>query len=156
MIPGSTAIRDVDVGRHSVRDVLQVQDHRLRQPAHARVQRLRVTVDERGSTGDGGIESLDAPVVQRQHAVLAPLLEEQRLQLSQPLRLLGREISRLRPVVGPVQLPHVVLEGRQRAGSDPRRCVLGDCGPPLVVDAPVPADLEVLRLVRVRCGAVGE
>ena len=61
--------------------------------------------------------------------------------------LLGGDVVRLRPVVGPVELPHVVVEGRQLGAGDPRRAVAGHCGPALVVDAAVAEHLEVLELV---------
>lgn len=61
--------------------------------------------------------------------------------------LLG-EVPRLRPVDrGVVELPHVVGQVHQvhgRRGHEPRRPVGGDGRPPVVVDAAVAEDLEVL------------
>ena len=63
--------------------------------------------------------------------------------------VLGSEVVRLRPVGGGVvQLPHVVVERRERDDAGlPRGAVLGDGGPALVEDAAVAHHLEVLRLV---------
>ena len=70
----------------------------------------RLPLDELRPAGEVGVEALDAPVVERQHVVLRRLDQEQALQLGELLRLLRREIVRLRPVVGRVQLPDVVVE----------------------------------------------
>ena len=75
----------------------------------------------------------------------AGLDQEQPLQLRQLLRVLRREVVRLRPVVRAVELPDVVVE-RRRLGHHPRRAVTRHGGPALVVDAAVAEHLEVLRL----------
>ena len=73
------------------------------------------------------------------------------------LGLLGGQVAGLGPVAGAVQLPDVVVEGRQlRAQQLPGRAVLGDRGPAAVVDAAVAGDLEVLRLVPFGRGRVVE
>ena len=61
----------------------------------------------------------------------------------------------LGPVVGGVQLPDVVVEGRH-LGRLPRDAVPGDRGPALVVDAAVDEHLEVLRLAVLGSGGVVE
>ena len=66
--------------------------------------------------------------------------------------LLGHVVG-LRPVLGPVvELPHVVLEGGLGVGRQPG-IVPGHRRPPLVVDAPIADQLEVLRGVAL--GGVG-
>ncbi len=72
-------------------------------------QDLAVAVDELRPPGQVRVEALDAAVVERQDVVLAGLDEEQPLEMGQPLGLLRREVMRLRPVVGAVQLPDVVV-----------------------------------------------
>ena len=102
-------------------------------------------LDQLRPAGEVGVEALDAAVVQRQHVVLGRLEQEQPLQLVQLLGLLGGEVVGLGPVVRAVELPDVVVEGRQLARRSPRACCAGDRGPALVVDAAVAEHLEVLR-----------
>ena len=64
------------------------------------------------TAGHVGVEALEAPVVERQDVVLPRLDQEQALELGQLVRLLVREVVGLRPVVGAVQLPDVVVERR--------------------------------------------
>ena len=76
--------------------------------------------------------------------------DEETLQLGELLRVLLRQVLRLRPVgVRVVQLPHVVVE-RALVGADPRHAVPRHRRPSLVVDAAVAEHLEVLRLVPLR------
>ena len=80
-------------------------------------------------------------------AVLRRLDDEEALQFGELLRVLLRQVLRLRPVgVGVVELPHVVVEGAL-VGAEPRHAVPRHRRPPLVVDAAVAEHLEVLRLV---------
>ena len=107
--------------------------------------------DQRRTSGQVGVEPLDAPVVEREDLVLRPLEQELLLQVSQHLGVVGCEVVGLGPVVWCVELP----DGRRRtAGAAcrvPRSRVPGDRGPALVVDAPVDEHLEVLGLVPL-CG----
>ena len=79
-------------------------------PLHAGVEHLRVAADQLRTTRDLGIEPLRLAVVDRQHVVPDRLDQEQALQLVQFLGHLLRQVVGLRPVVGAVQLPHVVVE----------------------------------------------
>ena len=99
-----------------MRLVLDVEDAVLAEAAHAAEEQLRVALDELRPAGEVGVEALDAAVVERQHVVLARLLEPELLELRELLRHLGREVARLAPVgARVVELPDVVLERRQRA-----------------------------------------
>ena len=109
--------------------------------------------DELRPTGEVGVEALHPPVVERQHVVLGGLDEEEPLQLAELVGLLRGQVVRLRPVVGSVQLPDVVVVGRQRCAHDPRDAVPRHRRPALVVDAAVDEHLEVLRLASL--GRVG-
>ena len=112
-----------------------------------------VPVDEGRPPGQVGVEALAAAVVERQHVVLHRLDEPQPLELGQPLGLLGGEVARLAEVAGGavVELPDVVVEGPHvRVDDQPRRLVLGDRAPALVVDAAVAEHLEVLEVVALR------
>ena len=100
--------------------------------------------DELRPAGEVGVEALVAPVVEREDVVLPGLDEEQALQLAQLLGLLVGEVVRLRPVVGAVELPDVVVEGGH-LGGHPRDAVPRHRGPALVVDPAVAEHLEVLR-----------
>ena len=108
----------------------------------------RVALDQLRPAGDLGIGALGKAVVQGQHVVLDRLDQPQPLQFVQLLRILLRQILRLGPVGGGVvQLPDVVVEGRQLdVPGQPRRAVPGDGRPALVVDAAVACHLEVLCL----------
>ena len=87
----------------------------LGEAAHAAEEQLRVALHELRPADELGVEALDAPVVEREHVVLARLVEPELLQLGQLLRHLGREVVRLAPVAaGVVELPDVVVERRQR------------------------------------------
>ena len=68
---------------------------------------------ERFNPGQVGVEPLHPAIVEGQDVVLRRLDEEQPLEVGEPLRLLGREVVRLGPVVRAVQLPDVVVEGWQ-------------------------------------------
>ena len=105
----------------------------------------------------GGVQPLHPPVVDGQHLVASRLLEEEPLELGEPLGLLGRQVAGLAPVGRRVvQLPDVVLERRQLRRGHPRRRVLRDGRPAAVVDAAVADHLEVLRLVLLGRGRVVE
>ena len=143
------AVGDGDRRGDRHRLVLEDDDRVLREAAHAGEQELRGAGDELGAAGELGVEPFVAPVVEREHVVLAGLDEEQALQLAELVGLLGGEVVGLGPVVGAVQLPHVVVERRQLL-ADPRGAVAGAGRPALVVDAAVDERLEVLRLVAVR------
>ena len=126
--------------------VLEVEDAVLGD-AHAGEQQLAVAADELRPAGDVGVDALEAAVVERQDVVLDRLDQPEPLQLGQLRRVLGDEVVRLRPVVGPVELPDVVVERRRGVGQ-PGRAVLGHRRPALVVDAAVAEHLEVLEVVR--------
>ena len=96
-----------------------------------------------------GVHPLRDPIVERQHVVACRLDQPQALQFVQLFRHLLGQVVRLAPVlVGVVELPDVVVEGRGLlADQEPRRLVPRHRGPALVVDAAVAEHLEVLRLV---------
>ena len=96
-------------------------DRVLREPAHAAEEELRRAADELRPSREVGVEPLEAAVVEREHVVLPRLEEEEALELVELLGLLGREVVRLRPVVGAVELPDVVVEGGH-LGRPPRGC----------------------------------
>jgi hypothetical protein len=52
--PLGAAVRDDDLGRHSVRLVLDVHDRVLGQSAHAAEERLAVSLDEGRTAGELG------------------------------------------------------------------------------------------------------
>ena len=107
----------------------------------------RLALDQLRPAGEIRVEALERPIVERQHAVLRRLDDEETLQFGELLRVLLRQVLRLRPVgVGVVQLPHVVVE-RALVGADPRHAVPRHRRPSLVVDAAVAEHLEVLRFV---------
>ena len=112
--PSAPPLGHDDLGRDRVRLVLDHDDRVLGQPAHAAEQELRgCRVISCGRPGEVGVEALDAAVVEREHVVLRRLDQEQALQLGQLLRVLRGEVVRLRPVVGAVELPDVVVERRR-------------------------------------------
>ena len=69
--------------------------------------------DQLRPAGEVGVEALDPAVVERQHVVAHRLDQEQPLQLGSSLGLLGGEVVGLGPVVRRVELPDVVVVGRQ-------------------------------------------
>ena len=93
-----------------------------RQPAHAPEEELRVAADQLRAAGEIGVEALEAPVVERQDVVPRRLDQEQPLELGELLGLLGGEVVGLGPVVGPVELPDVVVD--RRAARSPPTAVL--------------------------------
>ena len=131
-----------------MRLVLQRQNAGLAD-AHARKQELRVAVNELRTPGDVGIDPLEAAIVERHDVVLDRLDQPQPLQLRQFLRILGDEVLRLRPVVGAVEFPDVVVERRRRIRL-PRRSMLRHRRPALMIDAAIAHHLEVLDDVRLR------
>ncbi|MNW55505.1 hypothetical protein D3C74_331650 [compost metagenome] len=144
-----TGGRDLDLRGHGERLVLDVHDTVLREPPHPGEQQLAVPVDEGRAPGGLGVQPVRGPVVEREHVVLDRLDEPQALEGVQPFGLLGGQVVRL-AVVGAavVELPDVVVERDGRpADHVPRRAVLGDRAPPLVVDPPVAEHLEVLEVV---------
>ena len=98
-----------------MRLVLEDDERVLGQPAHPAEQDLAVAADELRPPREVGVEPLDPPIVERQDVVLAGLDEEQPLEVGQLVGLLRREVVGLRPVVRPVQLPDVVVDGWQSA-----------------------------------------
>ena len=100
-----------------------------------------------GPSGDVRVEPLDAPVVEGKHVVLDGLDQPQTLQVLELVRMLGREVMRLGPVGGRVvELPDVVVEGREFGTEVPGHAVTGHRRPPLVVDPAVASHFEVLRV----------
>ena len=124
--------------------------------AHAGVEHLRVATDQRWATRDLGIEPLRFAVVDRQHVVPDRLDQPQALQLAQLLGHLLREVVSLRPVVGGVQLPDVLVERGELPGQDPRGGVFRAGHPALMIDATVAKHLEVLRLAELGYARVAE
>src|SRR4029077_14862740 len=86
------------------------------------------------------------------YLVLCSFDEEEPLQLAEFFRELFGQVFRLAPVLFRViEFPNVVLERWGfLADEQPRRLMPSDRGPALVIDAPVPEHLEVLRLVALR------
>ena len=80
--------------------------------AHPSEQDLRVAPDQLGPTGEVGVETLHPAVVEREHVVFAGLDEEQALKMGQHLRVLCCQVVGLGPVVGPIELPDVVVDCR--------------------------------------------
>ena len=76
-------------------------------------EQLALAPHQRRTSGQVRVEAFHATVVERQHVVLRRLEEELALQVGQLVRVLGGQVVRLGPVVGPVQLPDIVLDGRQ-------------------------------------------
>jgi hypothetical protein len=138
--------------------VLDIDDRVLGQAAHAPEQQLRRAFDEHGPTRNLRFRPLYCSIVEGQHAVTCGLDEPEALELVQFLRVVLGQIAGLAPVGRRVvKLPDVVVEGWQlSADQDPRGCVPGDGGPPLVVDPPVSEHLEVLGLVAVGGVSVAE
>ena len=83
---------------------------------------------------------------------LTASISHSRCSCGEPLGLLGGQVVGLAVVDGAVvQLPQVVVERRHLAADHhPRRLVLGDRAPALVVDAAVAEHLEVLQVVTLR------
>ena len=133
-----------------VRLVLDAQDAVLRQVSHAAEEDLGLSFDQHRAAGEVGVDSLEQPVVDRQHVVACRLDEPEALQLAELLRHLLGEVLRLAPVlVGVVELPDVIVE-RRGLFLRPGVRVPGHRGPALVIDAAVAEHLEVLRLVPLR------
>ncbi len=80
----------------------------------------------------------------------AGLHHEEPLQVVHAFGMLVDHVPRLGPVVGCVELPHVVVEGGQLLARLPRGGVPRHRGPAPVVDAAVHEHLEVLGLVALR------
>ena len=78
--------------------VLDVEEAVLGEAAHAAEEQLRVSLHELRPADELGVEALDAAVVEREHVVLAGLLEPELLQLGQLLRHLGCQVVGLAPV----------------------------------------------------------
>ena len=76
---------------------------------------LGLALDRREADRPGrALNRSTAAVVEGEHVVLDGLDQEQPLELMQLLRLLRREVVRLASSrLGAVQLPHVIVEGRQ-------------------------------------------
>ena len=130
------------MARDRVRLVLERQDASLAH-AHARKQQLRVAANELRTPGDVGVDPLEAAIVERHDVVLDRLDQPQPLQLGQFLRILGGDVLRLRPVVGAVELPDILVERRRRIGL-PRRSMLRHRRPTLMIDAAIAHHLEIL------------
>ena len=81
---------------------------------------LPVSAYQLRPAGEVGVETLGATVVEREDVVLPRLEDEQDLQLRELLRLPGGKVVRLRPVVGRVELPHVLGKRRQLGPHHPR------------------------------------
>ena len=75
-------------------DLFLIDDDRvLGQPAHAAEQDLRVALDQLRPAGEVRVEALERPIVERQHAVLGRLDQEEPLQLGELLRVLLRQVA---------------------------------------------------------------
>ena len=133
-------------GGDCARFVLEIEHDVFGEPPHAAEEHLRFALDERRPARQIGVEAFDAAIVQRQHIVLDRFDQELALEFLEHRGILCRDVMRLCPVVGRVELPHVVIVGRQRR-HDPRCAMPRDCGPTLVVEAAVDEHLEVLRLM---------
>ena len=110
--PSAPLVGHHDLGGDGVRLVLELtttefSDRRPMPPKRS----WRVAPDQLRPSREVGVEPLDPAVVEREDVVLRRLDQEEPLQLGELLRLLGREVVRLRPVVRGVELPDVVVEG---------------------------------------------
>ncbi len=110
--------------------------------------------------GRGATRRVATDGIERQHLVLARLLQEQLLQFLQLSRDIGRgNVVVLRPVLAQVvELPRHVVEGIlvDRPDDLPRRPDHFRAGDPaIVIDGVVAHHLEILRLVRGRRVGVG-
>jgi hypothetical protein len=102
-------LRHDDLRGDRVGLVLGVDDAVFAEASHATEEQLRLSLHELRAADELRVEALDATIVQREHVVLAGLLEPELLQLAQLLRHLGGEIVRLAPVRSRVvELPDVV------------------------------------------------
>ena len=143
-------LRHHDLGRDGVRLVLDAQDAVLRQASHAAEQNLGLSFDQHRAAGQVRVDSLEQPVVDRQHVVARRFDEPEALQLVELLRHLLGEVLRLAPVLsGVVELPDVIVQ-RRWLFLRPRVGVPRHRRPPLMVDATVAEHLEILRLVPLR------
>ena len=140
------AIGNGDLACDRVRLVLQRQ-HASLAHAHAREQKLLVSTNELRSAGDVGVDPLKAAIVERHDVVLHRFDQPEPLQFRQFLRILGGEVLRLRPVVGAIKLPDVIVERRRRIRL-PRRSMLRHRRPTLMIDAAIAHHLEILDVVR--------
>ena len=143
-----------DVGRHRVGLVLQ-REHTVFAHPHPIEEQLGVAANQLRSPGDVGVDAFKAAVVKGHDVVLDRLDQPKALQLSQFLGILLREVMRLRPVVGSVELPDVVVERRRGVGL-PWRAVFRHRRPALVVDTAIAHHFEVLDDVCLRRSAVAQ
>src|SRR4029078_6094917 len=70
-----------------------------------------------------GFEPLDAAIVKGDHVVLAGFQHDKLLEAMECVRLLSRQVAGLGPVVGCVELPHVIRECRSWRPQQPRGAV---------------------------------
>ena len=111
---------------------------------------LRVAVDQRRASGQFGQRALSLAVIQRQGVVLGRLDQPLPLQLVQHVgHLLRRDRA---PASSPCCRRTAPRHPHRKAthllpDHQPRRAVLGDRAPALVVDAAVAEHLEVLHVV---------
>ena len=115
-------------------------------PGHAGINRQRLAPAEQvGPAGDGGVEPLDAAVIDREDVVAHGFLVEDGLEFLELRGVLRGEVVGLAEVlVHVVEFPHVVLQRRQRH-HQPRDRVPRAGDPAFVVDAAVAEHLEILR-----------
>ncbi|SID61144.1 Uncharacterised protein [Mycobacteroides abscessus subsp. abscessus] len=156
--PFSAGVGHHNLGGHRVRFVLDVEDAVFRQPSHPGEQHLGVARDELGPSGQVGVQPPRSVIVEGQNVITGGLDQPQPLQFMQFFWHRLGQILGLAPILGGViQFPHVVVEGdRLFAHQQPRRLVLGDRGPALVVDPSISEHLEVLRFMPVGRLAVVE
>ena len=147
------AVGDVHLGGDRERLVLDADHAVLRQSSHAGEEQLRVAADQGRSARPSSGSSRSAPRSSIGSTLyLVASISQSRCSLASMLGMLGGEVVGL-AVVGAavVELPDVVVERREVAADHhPRRAVLGDRAPALVVDAAVAEHLEVLQVVALR------
>jgi hypothetical protein len=140
-------VSDGHFGGDGVRLVLHVQHGVLGHPGHAAEEHLGGALGQFRTTGDFRVESLDPPIVQRQHVVLHGFDEEEALELGEFFGVLGGQVMGLGPVVvNVVELPHIVVEGGESGPEQPGDGVAGHRHPAFVVHPAIADHLEVLGL----------
>ena len=105
-------------------DLFLSVEHAVLADPHAGEQQLAVAADQLRTPRDVGVDALEAAVVERHDVVLDGLDQPESLQLGELLGILCGQVMRLRPVVGPVQLPHVVVERRRLSAIHGVRCLV--------------------------------
>ena len=141
----SPLLRHNNICRHRVRLVLDTQHTVFKQPPHPRKQQLRCPLHQDWTACRVRIQLFKHSVIKRQHLVAGRLDEEQLLKFVKLLRHFHSQVLRLRPVGVCVQLPNIILKRREFLGwRGPRRAMLRDGSPTIVVNPAITDDLKIL------------